>query len=65
MKSRKDEKVVRGRETGRSTYAAPEIVSLSSADLLELLGPAQGYGSGTGSGTSVSEDPSGIGFKKV
>jgi hypothetical protein len=65
MKSRKDEKVVRGRATGRSTYAAPEIVSLSSSDLLELLGPAQGYGAGTGTGTSVSDDPTGVGFNKV
>ena len=54
MKSR-DQKTSGG-DGAPGAYRTPEMVSMNSADLLEILGPAQGYGAGPGSsGKSVSE----------
>ena len=36
--------------SGATAYEAPTVTSLSSAELLERLGPAQGYGGSTGGG---------------
>lgn len=51
---------------GKRAYQRPEIMSMSSTDLLELLGPAHGYGRtpGTGTGSGVSGNPSTFGFDK-
>lgn len=42
-----------------SAYQAPQITSLSARELLNLLGPAQGYG-GTGSGSKAFSGMPGI-----
>ena len=64
--TRNRDRKVGGENEPRRAYAAPEIVSLSSSDLLELLGPAQGYGTGGGGrgSTGMSGDPSRLGFNK-
>jgi len=35
-------------------YEKPEIVTRSADEVLEILGPVQGYGSGGGSGTELT-----------
>ena len=49
---------------GKRVYQRPEIMSMSSTDLLELLGPAHGYGRAPGTGTSVSNGAGTFGFDK-
>jgi hypothetical protein len=65
MKTR-DRKVTGSSEVTRSEYQTPEVVSMNSTDLLELLGPAQGYGSGGGGSHGQSLGQDGLpGFRKV
>ena len=65
MKTR-NQNVTGTTEAVRSEYRTPEVVSMNSADLLELLGPAQGYGGtpGTRGGESVNSGTGLPGFNK-
>jgi hypothetical protein len=61
----KDRKTPNGAR-GERSYQRPEIMSMSSTDLLELLGPAHGYGrsGGSGAGSSMGKEAGALGFNK-
>jgi hypothetical protein len=47
-------------QLGPREYRTPKVTTITSAELLEILGPAQGYGGrggGTGSGKTGIPDP--------